>query len=68
MIQKLNGPSVASAKPINPIMQRDSYNCPELRPYQGRPGAMDAFNLPSLINGRRVWRDGRVEEVEGGAA
>lgn len=24
--------------------------------YQGRPGAMDAFALPSLINGRRVGR------------
>lgn len=26
----------------------------ELRPYTGRPGAMDAFNLPSLVQGQQV--------------
>lgn len=37
------------------------YNCPELRPYSGRPGAMDAYNLPSLQGGRRVhYRTGEV--------
>lgn len=29
------------------------YDGAELRPYQGRPGAMDAFSKPSLINGER---------------
>lgn len=33
----------------------------ELRPFDGRPGAMDAFTLPSRAGNRRVWRDGRVE-------
>lgn len=28
----------------------------ELRPFEGRPGAMDAHRLPSLINGVRVAR------------
>jgi len=28
----------------------------ELRPFEGRPGAMDAHRLPSLINGVRVTR------------
>ena len=28
--------------------QRESYTGAELRPYTGRPGAMDAYKLPSL--------------------
>lgn len=32
------------------------YNGAELRPYQGRPGAMDAYQLPSVINGVRTPR------------
>lgn len=35
--------------------------CAELRPYEGRPGAMDAFALPSRMGRRLVWRDGRVD-------
>lgn len=31
-----------------------SYDGRELRPYAGRPGAMDAYALPSLDNGRRT--------------
>lgn len=42
-------------------MRNGSYPCPELRPYQGRPGAMDAFRLPSRAGARRTFRDGRVE-------
>ena len=34
-------------------LSSSEYQCPELRPYEGRPGAMDAFALPSLINGQR---------------
>ena len=30
------------------------YDGAELRPYTGRPGAMDAFNLPSSVNGKHV--------------
>lgn len=32
------------------------YQAPDLRPYEGRIGAMDAFNLPSLVNGVVVPR------------
>ena len=35
----------------------------ELRTYEGRPGAMYAFALPSRRFDRRVYRDGRVEGV-----
>jgi hypothetical protein len=44
-------------------MRGDPYPCPELRPYDGRPGAMDAFALPSRRFDRREYRDGRVEGV-----
>lgn len=30
------------------------YDGKELLPFQGRPGAMDAFSIPSLMNGVRV--------------
>ena len=63
MVAKLHAPALSGARPLQEVMQRGSYQCPELRPYEGRPNAMDAYNLPSLINGRRVWRDGRVEET-----
>lgn len=33
------------------------YEGNELKAYDGRPGAMDAFKLPSLFMGRRVYRD-----------
>lgn len=42
-------------------MHGDPYQCPELRPYQARPGAMDAFALPSRAGDRRTFRDGHVE-------
>lgn len=32
------------------------YTTPELRPYTARPGAMDAYSLPSLQNGTPVQR------------
>ena len=32
------------------------YNPIELRPFEGRVGAMDAFKLPSLIGDQRVFR------------
>ena len=37
-------------------MPRTPYTGAELRPYEGRPGALDAFTLPSLVNGRRTPR------------
>lgn len=32
------------------------YDARELQPYTGRPGAMRAFELPSLVNGERLPR------------
>ena len=32
------------------------YNGAELRPYEGRPGAIDAYQLPSVVNGVRTPR------------
>jgi hypothetical protein len=32
------------------------YNPIELRPFSGRPGAMDAFKLPSLIGSQHSYR------------
>ena len=32
------------------------YNPIELRPFEGRAGAMDAFKLPSLIGDQRIFR------------
>jgi hypothetical protein len=32
------------------------YDGRELQPFTGRPGAMDAFTLPSLVDGKRVPR------------
>ena len=33
-----------------------AYNPLELKPFTGRPGAMDAFKLPSLIANVQVFR------------
>lgn len=42
----------------------DHYDGRELRPYEGRPGAMDAFALPSLQGGELVPR--RAPRLIGG--
>ena len=39
-------PSKALPNTINPF-EGDPYDGAELRPFDGRPGAMDAFRLPS---------------------
>jgi len=39
----------------------ESYKAPELRPFDGRPGAMDAFALPSRMGKTLHFRDGRTE-------
>ncbi|MBV5295491.1 MAG: hypothetical protein JZU58_24410 [Curvibacter lanceolatus] len=39
----------------------ESYKAPELRPFDGRPGAMDAFALPSRMGKSLQYRDGRTE-------
>lgn len=40
-----------------------SYQGTELEPYTGRPGAMDACDMPSRMGDRLHYRDGRVEMV-----
>jgi hypothetical protein len=43
-----------SSPRLAPLDKGNHYIGAELRPFAGRPGAMDAFNLPSLVNGERV--------------
>ena len=47
--------SMHFSEPAN-YLRPGSYNGAELRPFDGRPGAMDAFQLPSLVDGRQVER------------
>jgi len=42
--------------PIKPSTAKGTYNGAELRPFDGRPGAMDAFDLPSVVGGVPVER------------
>lgn len=42
--------------PARTLQQQGLYDGAELQPYEGRPGAMDAFHLPSLHMGTRTWR------------
>ena len=62
---RAHGAIVPSGTAPAPIRHPGTYDGAELRPYQGRPGAMDAFALPSLINGRRVGRGG-IDAAKGG--
>lgn len=39
------------------------YSCPELRSFPTRPGAMDAYSLPSRMGNWLHFRDGRVERM-----
>lgn len=43
----------------------NGYPCPELRPFTGRPGAMQAFALPSRVNHRLYHPDGRITGLQG---
>ena len=45
--------------PVTNSGQREHYTGAELAPYSGRPGAMDAFALPSRMGNSLHWRDGR---------
>lgn len=42
----------------------ESYKAPELWPFDGRPGAMDAFALPSRMGKVLYYRDGRMEDAK----
>lgn len=52
-------------KPTPQLFLRDAYKAEELRPYEGRPGAMDAFMLPSLKNGERIPYNGIRPQMVG---
>ena len=41
-----------------------AYDGAELRPYEGRPGAMDAFALPSRMGSRLHYRSGAVASAQ----
>ena len=55
--------TLTATGPVVNSNMRSTYNGAELAPYTGRPGAMDAFALPSRMGGVRFYRDGRVEGV-----
>lgn len=48
------GKAATPSTSINKMM--GLYNPIELRPFEGRAGAMDAFKLPSLIGDQRLYR------------
>jgi hypothetical protein len=53
--------TLVGARRLVNATSREVYTGAELRPYTGRPGAMDAYNLPSLHGTRRVhYRTGEV--------
>ena len=58
-------PAVGPAEVVAPVpawrASDESYTAPELQPFDGRPGAMDAFALPSRMGKVLVFRDGRTE-------
>ncbi len=47
--------------------QYQRYDGAELRPYEGRPGALHAYALPSRAGQRLYWPDGRITALDGGA-
>lgn len=62
--RRANERALTAAGPATNSTQRGQpYDTPELKPFTGRPGAMDAFALPSRRGGARYYRDGRVEVV-----
>jgi hypothetical protein len=46
--------------------QRGTYSGDELKPFSGRPGAMDAFSLPSVRNGTATPRQRPGTHCTGG--
>ena len=60
-VVKSNPAPAPTVVPVRNSNSKGTYAGAELQPFSGRPGAMDAYALPSLVGGRRVPRDGRVE-------
>jgi len=54
-------PTFASSRTLVNAASRELYQANELAPYNGRPGAMDAYSLPSRQGDRRVhYRTGEL--------
>lgn len=64
-LTKPNNPPIRaySAAEPTPSMTHLSHpaNNPTTKPYTDRPGAMDFYNLPSLVNGKRHYPKGSPE-------
>lgn len=63
VVQKRHVPMVVREAPVRNSNAKGTYACAELQPFSGRPGAMDAYALPSRTFDKREYRDGRVEAV-----
>ena len=50
MEKKSTRPQIVSAPAINKML--GTYDGKELRPFGQRPGAMDAYKLPSMFQGK----------------
>lgn len=64
MRQRTHHHRVPMAQPIH-VAKEGHYQGAELRPFVGRPGAMQAFALPSRVNHRLYHPDGRVTGLQG---
>lgn len=60
---KRHAPLVVREAPVRNSNAKGTYAGAELQPFSGRPGAMDAYALPSRTFDKREYRDGRVEAV-----
>ena len=60
---KRHAPPVVREAPVRNSNAKGTYAGAELQPFSGRPGAMDAYALPSRTFDKRIYRDGRVEAV-----
>ena len=56
-------PPIVREAPVRNSNAKGTYAGAELQPFSGRPGAMDAYALPSRTFDKREYRDGRVEAV-----
>ena len=63
VVQKRHVPMVVREAPVRNSNAKGTYAGAELQPFSGRPGAMDAYALPSRTSNKRIYRDGRVEAV-----
>lgn len=57
-------PTVVREAPVRNSTAKGTYSGAELQPFAGRPGAMDAYSLPSVLMGKREYRCARFETAE----